>query len=61
LPHHGSDYWDKVEQVGSEAAEKGQGDPVKTIKAIRCLLENLGADAEVNRRKTQAQLDIPKL
>jgi hypothetical protein len=35
------EYWDKVEKMGSKAVEEGRGDPVKTIKAVRCLLEKL--------------------
>jgi hypothetical protein len=32
--------------------EEGRGDPVKTIKAVRCLLEKLGADVEDHKRKS---------
>ncbi len=45
-------YQDKAQQLGSEAVEAGRGDPMKTIKTIRGLLEKLGADVEDHRRKS---------
>jgi hypothetical protein len=34
----GLEYRDTVDQMGSEPVDIGGGDPVKTIKEIRCLL-----------------------
>ncbi len=47
----GREYPNKVEQIGSETVKERRVDPFKTIKAIRCLLEKLGAEVKDHKRK----------
>ncbi len=62
LPHPGNKVArDKVQQIGSQAAEELRGDPVKTIKAIRCLLEWLRVEVEDNRRKSPGPSQVVRI
>ncbi len=47
LPHSGNDDQDKAQQIGSDVVEAGRGDTMKTIRAIRALLEKLGSKVEI--------------
>ncbi len=51
LLYSGKEYQDKAWQIGIDAVEAGRGDPIKTTKAVRGLLEE-----EV----TRTQLDDSK-
>ncbi len=52
---------DKVDQIGSQAVEELRGDLVKTIKAIRCLLERLRVEVEDNRRKSPGPSQVVRI
>jgi hypothetical protein len=43
------EYQGKVEQIRIASVEEGRGDPAKIIKAIRRILEKLGADMEAQK------------
>ncbi len=51
----GIKFCDKVEQIEGDGGGGGEKRPLKTIKAIRCLLEKLGDEVEDHRRWAQSE------
>ncbi len=47
------EYRDKLEQIGGKSVEGGRGDPVKTIKTIRSILEKLRDKMDYYRSEAQ--------
>jgi hypothetical protein len=56
----GSHSDEKVAQIRESAVDAGTGDPAKTIKTIRRLLDVLGADVEAHRTRTPGPCQITR-